>query len=194
MCLACPDSSLQTSFPRAVPLVLCGLVTAFVVQWLSCVWLCATPWTKYCSMPALPLPHDLPELAQTHVHWVSDAIQPSHTLSSPSPPAFNLSQHQGLVSWFFASGGQSIYLRFSFSISHSREHSGLISFRTNWFDLLAVQGTLKNLLQHHSLKASILRCSAFFTVQNSHLYMTTGKTIAFTTWTFVGKVIDLCFF
>ena len=82
------------------------------------------------------------------------------------------------------------YWSFSFSISPSNEHPGLSSFRMDWFDLLAVQGTLKNLLQHHSSKASILQCSAFFTVQLSHPYMTTGKTIALTRWTFVGKVMS----
>ena len=90
----------------------------------------------------------------------------------------------------FASGGQSTW-SFSFNISPSNEHPGLISFRMDWLDLLAVQGTLKSLLQHHSLKASILRCSAFFVVQLSHPYMTTGKTIALTRWTFVGKVMSL---
>ena len=85
------------------------------------------------------------------------------------------------------------YWSFSFSISPSKEHPGLISFRMDWLDLLAVQGTLKSLLQHHSSKASILRCSAFFTVQLSHPYITTGKTIALTRWTFVGKVISLLF-
>ena len=85
------------------------------------------------------------------------------------------------------------YSSLSISISPSNEYSGLISFRINWFDLLAVQGTLKSLLQHHSSKASILQCSAFFIVQLSHLYMTTGRTIALTRWTFVGKVISLLF-
>ena len=85
------------------------------------------------------------------------------------------------------------YWSFSFSISPSNEHSGLISFRMDWLDLLVVQGTLKSLLQHHSSKASILQCSAFFTVQLSHPYMTTGKTIALTRWTFVGKVMSLLF-
>ena len=85
------------------------------------------------------------------------------------------------------------YWSFSLSISPSNEHPGLISFRMHWLDLLAVQGTCKNLLQHHSSKASILWCSAFFTVQLSHLYMTTGKTIALTRWTFLGKVISLLF-
>ena len=93
---------------------------------------------------------------------------------------------------FFVSGGQ-IYWSFSFSISPSSEYSGLISFRMGWLDLLAVQGTLKSLLQHHSSKASILRCSAFFTIQLSHPYMTSGKTIALTRWTFVGKVMSLLF-
>ena len=96
------------------------------------------------------------------------------------------------MSQFFALGGQSIGV-FSFSISPSKEYSGLISFRMDWLDLLAVQGILKSLLQHHSSKASILQCSAFFTVQLSHPYMTTGKTIALTTWNFVGKVMSLLF-
>ena len=85
------------------------------------------------------------------------------------------------------------YWNFSFNISPSNEHSGLISFRMDWLDLLAVQGTLKSLLQHHSSKASILRCSAFFIVQLSHPYMTTGKIIALTRWTFVGKLVSLLF-
>ena len=93
------------------------------------------------------------------------------------------------MSQFLASGGQK-YWSFSFSINPSNEHSGLISFRMDWLDLLAVQGTLKS-LQHHSSKASILQRSAFFTVQLSHPYMTTGKTIALTRWTFVGKVMSL---
>ena len=85
------------------------------------------------------------------------------------------------------------YWSFSFNISPSNEHSGLISFRMDWLDLLAVQGTLKSLIQHHSSKASVLQGSAFFTVQLSHPYMTTGKTIALTRWTFVGKVMSLLF-
>ena len=147
-----------------------------------------------CSTPSLPVHHQLPELAQTHVHRVSDAIQSSQPLSSPSPPALNLSQHQGLfpVSQFFASGGQK-YWSFSFSVSPSNEYSGLISFRIAWFALLEVQGTLKSLLQHHSSKASILQRSVFFIVQLSHPYMTPGKTIALTRWTFVGKVMSLSY-
>ena len=145
-----------------------------------------------CSTPGFPVHYQLPELAQTQVHWAGDAIQPSHPLSSPSPPTFNLSQHQVLFQWV-------LYIRwpnhwsFSFSISPSNEYSGLVSFRMDWLDLLAVQGILNSLLQHHSSKASILWCSAFFIVQLSHPYMTTEKTMALTRWTFVGKVMSLLF-
>ena len=142
------------------------------------------------SMPGLPVHHQLPEFTQTHVHRVGDTIQPSHPLSSPSPPALNLSQHQGLFQWV---NSLHEYWSFRFSISPSNEHPGLISFRMDWLDLLAVQGTSKSLLQHHSSKASILRCSAFFTVQLSHPYVTTGKTIGLTRRTFVGKVMSLLF-
>ena len=143
-----------------------------------------------CSMTGFHVHHQLLELIQTHVHRVGDAIQPSHPLSSPSP-SFNLSQHQGLfkeesplhMRWLK-------YWSFSFNISSCNEHPGLISFRMDWLDFLAVQGTLKILLQHHSSKASILWCSAFFIVQLSHSCMTTRKTIALTRWTFVGKVIS----
>ena len=118
-----------------------------------------------CSTPGLPVHYQLPEFTQTHVHRVGDAIQLSHPLSSPSPPAPNPSQHQSFpMSQLFAWGGQRIG-SFSFSISPSNEHPGLISFRMDWLDLLAVQGILRSLLQHHSSKASMLRCSAFFTVQ-----------------------------
>ena len=144
-----------------------------------------------CSTPGLPVHHWLPELTQTHVHWVGDAIQSSHPLSSPSPPAFNLSQHQGLCEWISFLHQVAKVLEFSFSISPSNDYSGLISFRMDWLDLLAVQGTLKSLLQHHSSKASILRHSAFFIVQLSHPYMTAGKTITLTRWSFVGKVMSL---
>ena len=122
-----------------------------------------------------------------------DAIQPCHSLSSFSPPAFNLSRIKVfsnksalLIRW-------PKYWSFSFSISPSDEYSGLISFRMEWCGLLAVQGTLKSLLQHHSSKASVLQCSAFFMVQLSHPYVTTGKTIAFSGWTFVSKVMSLLF-
>ena len=142
-----------------------------------------------CITPGFPVHHQLLEPTQTHVYRISDAIQPSHPLSSPSPPAFNLSQDQGLFQWV----RWPKYWRFSFNISLSNEHSGLIFFRMDWLDLLAVQGTLKSLLQHHSSKASTLWCSAFFIVQLSHPYMTTEKTIALTRQTFVGKVMLLLF-
>ena len=122
-----------------------------------------------------PCPHQLPEFTQTHVHRVSDAIQPSHPRLSPSPPAPNLSQHQSLFQWVNSSHEGPKYWSFSFSIIPPKEIPGLISFRMDWLDLLAVQGTLKSLLQHHSSKTLILQCSAFFTVQLSHPYMTTGK-------------------
>ena len=141
--------------------------------------------------PGLPVHHQLPEFTQTHIYRVSDAIQPSHPLSSLSPRAFNLSQHQGLCQWVSSAHQVAKYWRFSFSISPSNEYSGLISFRVDWLDLLVVQGTLKSLLQHYSLKASILKHSAFYIIQLSHPYMTTGKTIALTRQTFVGKVISL---
>ena len=143
----------------------------------------------FCSTPGLPVHHQLPEVTQTHVHRVGDAIQPSHSLSSPSPPAPNPSQHQGLSDESTLHMRWPKYWSFSLSIRPTNEHPRLVSFRMNWLDLLAVQGTLKSLLQHHSSKASILLRSAFFIVQLSHPYMTSGKTIALTRWTFVGKVI-----
>ena len=148
----------------------------------SCLSLC-DPMS--CSTPGFPILHYLLEFAQTHVHWVSDAIQPSHPLLPPSPPALNLSQYQSLFQRVGSSDQVAKY--WSFSISPSNEYSGLIYFRTDWFDLLAIQVTLKSLLQHHIFKASNLWCSGFFTVQLSFLYMTTGKTIALTIWIFVSK-------
>ena len=153
----------------------------FIYQFSSVTQLCPTicePMNR--STPGLPVHHQLPKFTQTHVHRVGDAIQPSHPLSSPSPPAPNPSQHQSLFQWVNSSQEVAKVLEFQLSISPSNEHPGLISFRMDWLDLLAVQGTLKNLLQHHSSKASILQCSAFFTVQLLHSYMTTGKTIALT--------------
>ena len=153
----------------------------------SCLTLCDP---MDCSSPGLPVQHQLPESTQIHVHRVGDAIQPSHPLSSLSSPALNLSQHQ----FFFPNESPLCirwpkYWNFSFNISPSNEHPGRISFRMDWLDLLAVQGTLKSLLQHHSSKASILLCSAFFIVQLSHPYRTTGKIIALTRRTFVGKAM-----
>ena len=135
-----------------------------------------------------PCPSPTPGVTQTHVHRVSDAIQPSHPLLSPFPPALNLSQHQGLSWW--VSNLHQVAKVLGFQLPHQSFQwiFRLISFRFDWFDLLAGQGTLKSLLQHHSSKASTLWRSAFFTVQLSHPYMTTGKTIALTR-TFVGKVV-----
>ena len=146
-----------------------------------------------CSMPGFPILHYLPAFAQTHVRLIHDAIQSSYPLSPPSPPALNLSQHQRLCQWVSSLHRWPKYWSFSFSISPSNEHPGLITFRMDWLDLLAVQGTLKSLLQHRSLKASIFCCSAFFMVQLSLLYMITGKTITFSIWTFVSKVMCLLF-
>ena len=139
---------------------------------LSCPILCNQ---KDCSTPGLPVHRQLLEFTQTHVLRVGDAIQPSHPLSSPSPPAFNLSQHQVFSNKSALRIRWPKYWSFSFSISPSNEYSGLISFRIDSLDLLAVQGTLKSLLQHHSSKASILRCSAFFIIQLSHPCMTSRK-------------------
>ena len=199
------------------------------------------------STPGFPFHHQIPEFTQTHVHQVRDAIQPYHPLSSPSHPAFSLSQHQfrsvqllicvQLQASLSITNSQTLfklmsiesmmpsnclifchpllllpsifprirvfskesvlhirwpkYWSFSFSISPSNEYSGLTSFRMDWLDLLSVQGTLQSLLQHHSSKASIIWCSAFFIVQLSHPFMTTGKTIALTRQTFVAKVMSL---
>ena len=147
-----------------------------------------------CSTPGFPIHHQLLEPTQTHVHQVSDTIQAFHPLSFTSLPAFNIPQHHPQL--FSNESALCIrwpeYWSFNFSISPSNEHPGLISFRMDWLDLLAVQGPLKSLLQHHSSKASILRCSALFIVQLSHPYMT-GKTIALTRRTFVGKVMSQLF-
>ena len=121
-----------------------------------------------CSTPGLPVLHRLPKFVQTHLHRVGDATQPSHPLSSPSPPAPHPSQHQGLFQRINSSTRWPKYWSFSLSISPSNEHTALISFRMYCLDLCAVQGTLKSLLQHHSSKASILWCSAFFMVQFTH--------------------------
>ena len=145
----------------------------------------ATPWTVACQA-SLSITNSW---SLFKLMSIESAI-PSHPLLSPSSPAFNLSQHQGLSNESFLCIRWPKYWRFNFSISPSNEHSGLISFRMDWLDLLAVQEILKSLLQHHSSKASILRCSAFFIVQMSHPYMTNGKTIALTRWTFVGKVMS----
>ena len=141
-----------------------------------------------CSMPGLPVHHQLPEFTQTH-----ELVMPSNHLILCRPflllssvfPSIRVFSNESVLHFRWPK-----YWSFSFSISPSSEYSGLISFRMDWLDLLVVQGTLKSLLQHHS---SILRRSAFFTVQLSHPYMSTGKTIALTRWTFVGKVMSLLF-
>ena len=154
-------------------------------QSLSRVRLCTS---MDCSRPGLPVHHQLPEPAQTHVHSVGDAIRPSyHPLLSPSPPAHNPSQHRVFSNESTLRMRCPKYWSFNFSIIPSKEIPGLICFRMDWMDFLAVQVTLKSLLQHHSLKASILQHSAFFTVQLSHPYMTTGKSIPLNIWTFDGK-------
>ena len=160
------------------------------VQFISVAQSCPTlcnPMNH--SMPGLPVYHQHPESTQTHVHHIGDAIQPAHPLLSPLLlpsifPSIRVFSKESVlcITW---------PKYWIFSISPSNEHPGLTSFRMDWLDLLAVQGTLKSLLQQHSSKPSILRHSAFFTVQLSHPYMTTGKTIALTRLTFVGKVMSL---
>ena len=142
-----------------------------------------------CSTPGLPVHHQLPEITQTQIPQVSDVNQPSHSrllLLPPIPPSISAFSNESTLRMRWPK-----YWSCSFSISPSKEIPGLISLRMDWLDLLAVQGTLKSLLQYHSSKASILWLSAFFTVKISHPYMTTGKTIALTRWTFVGKVMCL---
>ena len=129
----------------------------------SVAQLCPTLWDPIdCSRPGFPVNHQLPELAQTHVHRVGYAIQPSYPLLFPSPPAFNLSQHQGLFQWVSLLHQVAQVLEFQLQHQSFQWHSELISFKMDCFDFLAVQGTLESLLQHHSSKASILQCSAFF--------------------------------
>ena len=145
-----------------------------------------------CSTPGFPVRHQLTELTQTHVHRVGDAIPPSHPPSPPSLasvfPRIRVFSNKSVLCIRWPK-----YWSFSFSIHPSNEYSGLISFRMDWLDLPAVQGTLKTLIQHHCSRESVLWRSAFFIVQLSHPYMTTGKTIALTKWTFVDKVMSLLF-
>ena len=156
----------------------------------SCLTLCEP---TDCSTPGLPVHHQLSDLSQTHVHWVSDAIQTSHPLSSLLLPPSTFPSIRVF------SNESAVHIRwpkiwsFSFNISPSNEYWGLISFRMDWLDLLAIQGTLKSLLQRHSSKASILLHSAFFIIQLSHPDMTTGKTTALMRQTFADKVTSLLF-
>ena len=151
----------------------------------------ATPWTVHSRLPCPSPPPRAYSNSCPPSQWCHPTIS---SIVSPFSSCLHSFPASGsfLVSQFFASGGQSIK-SFSFSIRPSNEYSGLIPFRMDWLDLLAVQGSLKSLLQHCSSKASILQCSAFFIVQLSHPYMTTGKTIALTRWNFVGKVMSLLF-
>ena len=167
------------------------LWTRCSVQSLSRVWLLATPWTAACQASlsitkswSPPKPMSIESVMPSN-HLI--LCCPLLLLPSIFPSIRVFSNESALaIRW-------PKYWSYSFNISCTSEHSGLISFRMDWLDLLAVQGTLKSLLQHHSSKASILQCSAFFIVQLSHLYMTTGKTIALTRRTFVGKVMSLLF-
>ena len=172
-------------------LLFCLFYYCFCLVAKLCLTLC-NPTDS--STTGFPVHHQLLEFAQTRVYRVSDAIQPSHPLSSPSPSTLNLSS----IRVFFSNESTLCirwpkYWNFSFSISLFNEYSELISFRLDWLDLLAVQGALKSLLQHHSSKASIFQHSAFIIVQLSHPYMTSGKTIALTRQTFVIKVMSLLF-
>ena len=143
-----------------------------------------------CSTPGFPVLHHLLEFVQTDVHWVGDAIQPSHPLLPPSPPAFNFSQHQDLFQWVSSSHQVASVLEHQLQHQYFQWIFRLISFRIDWFDL-AVQGTLKSLLQHQNSRASILQHSAFFMVQFSHLYTTTGDTIT-VIWTYGPLLAKWC--
>ena len=161
------------------------------VQLLSCVRLFVTPWIVACQASLAII-----NSRSSHKHMSIKTVMPSSylilcrplLLLPPIPPSSRVFSSESTLHMRWPE-----YWSFSFSINPSSEHPGLISFKMYWLDLLAVQGTLKSLLQHRSSKASILRCSAFFTVQLSHPYMTTGKTIALTSWTFAGKVMSLLF-
>ena len=157
----------------------CTCVHISSLQSQSCSTLCDP---MDCSMSGLPVHHQLAEFTQAHVHWVGDAIQPSHPLLpllllSSVFPSIRVFSHESALQVRWPN-------YWSFSISPTNEYSGLISFRIDWVDLLAVQGTLKSLLHHHSSKASILQSSAFFIVQLLQLYMTTEKTFVLTIWPF----------
>ena len=155
----------------------CNISVQFSSVAQSCPTLC-DPMNH--SIPGIPVHCQLPEFTQIHMHRVGDAIQPSYPLSSTSPLASNPSQHQSLFQCVNSSHEVAKVLEFQPQHQSFQWTPGLVSFRMDWLDLLTVQGTLKSLLQHHSSKASILWRSAFFTVQLSHPYMTTGKTIALT--------------
>ena len=160
------------------------------VQWLSCVQLFVTPWTA-ARQASLSITNSQSLLKLMSIESVKPS-KPSHPPLSPSP-AFNLAPHQSLFQWVSSSHQVAKRLEFQLQDQSFQWIFGLISLRMDWLDLLAVQGTLKSLLQHHSSKAPILQCSAFFIVQLSHSFMTTGKTIALTRQTFISKVMSLLF-
>ena len=159
-----------------------------VFQFTSVTQSCPTLWDPMvCSMPDLPVYHQHPQFTQTHAHWVSDAIQPSHPLSPPSPPAFNLSRHQGLFQWVSSLHQVVKVLEFQlqqFLPMNTQDWSPL-----GWTDWIS-KGLSRVFFQHHNSKASILQPSAFFIVQISHPYITTGKAIALIIWTFVSKIMS----
>ena len=164
------------------------------IQFSSVAQSCPTLCDRMdCSTPDFPVcPSPTPEACSVSCPSSRWCHPTSHPLLSPSPPSFNHSQHLGLFQWVSSSHQVAKVLEFQLQ-NQSFQCSGLISFRVDQLDLLAVQGALKNPLKHHSSKASILQCSAFFIDQLSHPYMTTGKTIALTRWTFVGKATSLLF-
>ena len=167
---------------------MCYIQFSSVAQ--SCPTLC-NPMNR--SMPGLPVHHQLPEFTQTHVHQVGDAIQSSLPLSSPSPPAPNPSQHQGLFQWVNSSHEMTKVLEFQLQYQSFKWTLRIDLLQNGLVGSSCSPRTLKSLIQHHSKNASILWCSAFFIVQLLHPDMTTGKTIALTRQTFVGKVMSLLF-
>ena len=171
-------------------------VSRFLITFTICCYLVAKSRPTLCdpmdcSMSGLPVSHHLPEMAQVHVHCIGDAIQSSHPLMPSFPSALNLSQHQGLFQW--VSCLHQMTISFSSASAPSKEYSEFKCLKIDWFYLLSVHGIFSNLLQHHSLKASILWHSAFFMVQLSKPYMTTGKTMALTIRTFVSREMSLLF-
>ena len=189
--IQCLVGELSSSKPRGM--VKTKQKFVHVLQFSSVTQLCLALCDSIdCSTPGFPVHHQLLELTQTHVDQVGDAIQPSILCCPLLPPSIfpsiRVFSNESVLCIRWPK-----YWSFSFNISPFNEHPRLISFRMDWLDLHAVQGTLKSLLQHHSSKALILHRTAFFTVQLSHPYMTTGKTIALTRWTFVGKEMSLLF-
>ena len=177
----------KSALPHSLLISLCCLKIQFCSVAQSCLTLC-DPMNR--STPGVPVHHQLRESTQTYVHWVSDAIQPSHLLSSPSPPALNLSQHQGLFQWL--SSLHQVAKVWEFQLQHQSfqwtPRTGLL--QNGLVGSPCTPRDSQESSPNHSSKASILQCSAFFTVQLLHPYMTTGKTIALTRQTFVGTVIS----